>query len=433
MACNCLLENEQNRAFRMAFTDGQWDKIHHRLVIADLDHHPDDPWPMDRIKATAEYILHGTGPSTTNGYRPMATAETGTALAYASPGAPPVTAPTIAASDRLSVKEEIFLVALNKVLDRLDAVLVPPRVQQNRQLRLSEDCHFCGESVHRIQECQAVEQCIREGKCQHNQEGRIVLPSGGYVPNNIGGDNLKAKVKEWHQRNPNQLAAGRHLAGPDNYQGPNPGQPPPHQPAAVPIAPVPTNKPTALATPTQPVAGPSKPYSTSETGKSRSTEAAPVSAVVPVKETIHPFANLGSNRYVLPNTRNFGATLDKSRTDTTYRTAAPIVDTSKGVVVFERVLDSNVTVSVGELCSIAPEIRGKFREAVTQKRVALTNRIKEVPDEDATPYQRKAPLSQLKEEVVDEETPALAFIEELEAFPVLTNQVSMQALYMINL
>ncbi|KAG5637420.1 hypothetical protein H0H81_004627 [Sphagnurus paluster] len=335
----------------MAFTDGQWDKIHHRLVIADMDHHPDDPWPMDRIKATAEYILHGTRPSATNRYRPTATAETGTAPAYASPGAPPVTAPTVAASDRLSVKEEIFLAALNK----------------------------------------AVEQCIREGKCQRNQEGRIVLPSGGYVPNNIGGDNLKAKVKEWHRRNPNQLATGHITANANtmlyevnqvlSYNSTPPApittedqirllqqevlalregrtrqmfdgvelprrQPPPHQPVAVPTAPatvpsapVPTNKPTALATPTQPVAGPSRPYSTNEKGKGRSTEMAP------------------------------------------------------------------------------------FREAVTQKRVALTNRIEEVPDEDTSPYQRKAPLSQLKEEVIDEEIPASAFIEELEAFPVLTNQV----------
>ncbi|KAG5634004.1 hypothetical protein H0H81_003953 [Sphagnurus paluster] len=57
-----LSENKRDRAFRMAFTLDQWDKIHHQLVIVDINHHPDDSWPMPQILKAAEYILHGTAP-----------------------------------------------------------------------------------------------------------------------------------------------------------------------------------------------------------------------------------------------------------------------------------------------------------------------------------------------------------------------------------
>ncbi|KAG5633495.1 hypothetical protein H0H81_007298, partial [Sphagnurus paluster] len=60
-----------------------------------------------------------------------------------------------------------------------------------------------------------------------------------------------------------------------------------------------------------------------------------------------------------------------------------------------------------ELCSITPEIRGKFREAVTQKRVATT-------------------MIEVKPETV-EEIHSLAYIEELEAVPILSSQVPSQA------
>ncbi|KAG5633274.1 hypothetical protein H0H81_009234, partial [Sphagnurus paluster] len=198
MSHNRLSENERDRAFRMAFTPDQWDKIHHRLVIADINHHPDDPWPMPQILRAAEYILHGTAP-------PM--------IPVQQPAPVPAQSAPAAAQEQLSVKDEAILALLSKFMDKFDAA--PPRqqAQQPRAPRIgADDCHFCGEPGHRIRDCQQVGQAVRDGKCQRNHEGRIVLPSGAFVPSNTPGDNIKAKIDEWHRRNPGQLAAGRMTA-----------------------------------------------------------------------------------------------------------------------------------------------------------------------------------------------------------------------------
>jgi len=52
---------------------------------------------------------------------------------------------------------------------------------------------------------------IEEGKIHKNQEGRIVLSSGAYIPRNIPGQWILDRVDEWHRRNPGQLVKG-HLS-----------------------------------------------------------------------------------------------------------------------------------------------------------------------------------------------------------------------------
>jgi len=48
-------------------------------------------------------------------------------------------------------------------------------------------CHFCGELGHFLSDCLKVLKYIEEGKIRKNQEGRIVLSSGAYIPRNIPG------------------------------------------------------------------------------------------------------------------------------------------------------------------------------------------------------------------------------------------------------
>ena len=60
---------------------------------------------------------------------------------------------------------------------------------------------------HFIRECLKVEELIREGKCKCNTDGKVVLPSGTFVPREIPGTLLSERIEEWHRRNPNQLGA----------------------------------------------------------------------------------------------------------------------------------------------------------------------------------------------------------------------------------
>jgi hypothetical protein len=46
---------------------------------------------------------------------------------------------------------------------------------------------------------------IREGRCQRNAEGKLVLPNGAYLPRYIQGRTMRERFDEWHTRNPGNL------------------------------------------------------------------------------------------------------------------------------------------------------------------------------------------------------------------------------------
>jgi len=68
-------------------------------------------------------------------------------------------------------------------------------------------CNFCRED-HFIRECKLVAKYIKTGRCKRDAEGKVVLPSGAYIPREILGKNMHKRCDEWHRRNPNQLASG---------------------------------------------------------------------------------------------------------------------------------------------------------------------------------------------------------------------------------
>ncbi|KAG5649394.1 hypothetical protein H0H81_004127, partial [Sphagnurus paluster] len=81
------------------------------------------------------------------------------------------------------------------ILTRLEQL--QPQGHKIREL----ECYFCSKTGHGIQECPQVEPSIRAGKCTRNANGRIVLPTGARIPNNIPGSNLLEKIEECHRRN----------------------------------------------------------------------------------------------------------------------------------------------------------------------------------------------------------------------------------------
>ncbi|KAJ7214820.1 hypothetical protein GGX14DRAFT_392084 [Mycena pura] len=55
-------------------------------------------------------------------------------------------------------------------------------------------CSYCSSARHLIRHCPRVLTDIRTGICKRNARGRVVLPSGLYVPHNIAGPNLRARL-----------------------------------------------------------------------------------------------------------------------------------------------------------------------------------------------------------------------------------------------
>ncbi|KAG5348510.1 hypothetical protein C0989_010256, partial [Termitomyces sp. Mn162] len=94
-------------------------------------------------------------------------------------------------------------------------------------------------------------------------------------------------------------------------------------------------------------------------------EQPPIAKEPVAQPPIHPFSGIPSC-YAPPANWNFTAP-DKAN-DGAYQTMPPIYDIEQSKAVFERVLRTQVTISVGKLCSVSQDIRNQFRTAVTPKR-----------------------------------------------------------------
>ncbi|KAF7372013.1 Transposon Tf2-12 polyprotein [Mycena venus] len=64
-------------------------------------------------------------------------------------------------------------------------------------------CVYCSDSKHLIKACPLVTSDIRAGLCQRNPRGRVVLPSGLYVPHSVPGPNLRNRIVTCLRQNPN--------------------------------------------------------------------------------------------------------------------------------------------------------------------------------------------------------------------------------------
>ena len=95
-----------------------------------------------------------------------------------------------------------FLTASAKIMkDTLSANQNQSRSYNNPNRR----CFFCG--LTHFEACKNIDEYLKEGEIKKNQENQIVLPMGLYVPREIQGENLMARVDEWHRQNPNQATA----------------------------------------------------------------------------------------------------------------------------------------------------------------------------------------------------------------------------------
>ncbi|KAJ7182332.1 hypothetical protein C8R43DRAFT_868619 [Mycena crocata] len=97
----------------------------------------------------------------------------------------------------------------------------------------------------------------------------------------------------------------------------------------------------------------------------------------PASQPEHPFANTRDAAYAPPRDRNVGARPNPAQAkkpDAAYRTNAPIYDEKIASTVFDRSMDTQVTLTQRELLS--PEVRSQVREATTSRRVAPASKDK---------------------------------------------------------
>jgi hypothetical protein len=108
-------------------------------------------------------------------------------------------------------------------------------------------------------------------------------------------------------------------------------------------------------------------------------EVAPEPTRVPVPTMPeHPYRNAKDATYAPPRSRNIGAPVKPiaaNKPEAAYRNLPAIHDPSIATKVYNRALDTPVTITYHELLSLSPEVRSQIREATSSKRITKINAV----------------------------------------------------------
>ncbi len=412
-----LSKREQSQSYFRIFDPALQASVQMRLNIQHQAHHPSMPYDINKIYAAATWALQGTSNVMT--------------ITPPSHEAPQSTSQS---TDTGFVKtEQLGSILTELTKSFVEAIKLVSNTNTNRTMNQTSNkgnpsnsiaCNFCG-GPHYIRDCGEVTEYVQVGKCKRNVEGKVVLPSGAYVPRDMPGINIKERCDEWHRRNPNQLAS-RSLF--NAVVLPSISNPTPqaltlsknedessvsrHQLSS-------QDRIAALeaeifSLKTKGNQGRGKEFGGIRTRAQRAVEAAEAAKAVdeadsntiepairtsdqrPVKEVpvhpsdmvpeavsgpIHPYRRAQDATYSPPQTRNMAAPFKpvqnaSKKSEPAYRTLPPIHDAAIATKVYNRVLDTPLTVTMQELLSLSPEVRAQFREVTTTRRM-----VKEVPTE----------------------------------------------------
>ena len=379
-----LSESEQSRLFVEGITQPLWDQVQLRLQIKLTDHYPDDPYPMNDVYEAAKFVLHGTLASATA----QATQQ-------------PSNATNVKVED-LAPLLKLLAQAMNRDGQSRGSTSGASSSSNSGaagNLRNDGTCHYCGNANHRMANCEHVEEDIKNGLIARNAENKIVLANGTFVPRSLPGLTMRDRVYEWHRRNKAnnattgkassmllEVAANAEEVASDpvveaNFnaridqlereimelrrkrvfdgveipvrrsrpQGSDSG-----------------NAPTSSTSQPAPPATSATPPSTREKDKSNATKSddGPEYPFAKAKDAIQPPPQ-PSRAPPQPQV----PAKDNSK-EVAYRNQVPIYQPKLAEEVFARSMKTpTVTLTPEELLSISPEVRNKFREAITPKRV----------------------------------------------------------------
>ncbi|KAJ3510089.1 hypothetical protein NLJ89_g4871 [Agrocybe chaxingu] len=361
-----LATMEQERAFARGFQPEFWAFVAQRLQVKEPDQFPDKPYTIEKVMEAARFVLRG--------FPAALRAPVPAAISTSSP-APP---------------DSIKLESLGSIFSEFTKTIVEALQQanQSRNTRPSLHsgpvaCKFCGKE-HYISSCPLVDDYTRAGKCRRNIEGKVVLPSGSFVPKEIPGSLLKDRIDEWHRRNPNQLAAGTLLnsitpSSAHEYATPHAATQPTYQLSTTDRIAALESELFNLRARNQPGFVPTirtraqkaRAAAEDEGNDAPSAPEPPVPAAGPDNGPEHPFRDVQDATYVPLQDRNIGAVPKPQapkKSDAAYRTLPPIHDSRIATAVYDRSLNTPVTITQRELLSLSPEIRAQYRESTTTRR-----------------------------------------------------------------
>ncbi|KAJ7917640.1 hypothetical protein B0H13DRAFT_1582480, partial [Mycena leptocephala] len=231
----------------------------------------------------------------------------------------------------------------------------PPRNSNPRP----NGCIYCS-GPHYIGNHDTVTADAQAGYCKRDINGRVVLPSGVFVPRHIQGHNLCERIQEYHRTNPNQVAAAQMMldmrATFPYVQAPNRLTIEERQQCLDQ-----ENEALEKLRQAQYIQTRGQARRAAEAGGPRVPE--------------HPYARMRDAAYAEPKGHNFGVqpppVPPAKRQEPAVRSTPPVLDNKVVSNVFERSMDAPVTISQRELLSLAPDVRSHSKEVTTSRRVAV--------------------------------------------------------------
>ena len=146
------------------------------------DHFPDDPYELEQIHEAAQFVLHGT-PSQLLIAQTLLNSSMTSATSLTS-----TLSKEIKAKDFASIIERItesFVKALSA--QNVAPCTSSPADRPPRPPNTNSGCSYCGLLDHFICDCNIVNEDIQLGKCRHNHEGKVILSTSGFIPQDIPG------------------------------------------------------------------------------------------------------------------------------------------------------------------------------------------------------------------------------------------------------
>lgn len=419
---------EQSRIFVKGFQSAFLARIRSRLEIKHPDHLPDEPYTFDAIFDAAKFLLHGTSikpsvsitaPTASNHSTVLAlpsTPSANTLTVSTLPLIPSMTASTIASMAQDPSKTSTTL----PVPSTASIYTTSIEPVQPKQF-----CHYCGKENCWISICSQVTTDIAAGLCKRNNDGKIVLPTGSFVPRSTPGFTIRDHTLEWHrQHSSTQTPAQRLYDNSSNYKLDTAAridalerelhqlrkvQQAPHRvellqrKSTMPttsITPSPMASTARVPTPSPSIfrfdssTSPATVPTTSRTTTTTTTRASILPSISspylvrssPTSYTVHSPSSYASNSqppplpsfvqstkvpYAPPAVRNFALKPSYEKgTGSTYKTVTPVYQPRLAEEVFVRLMNSPVvSISREELLSISPALREKHSDAALKSSI----------------------------------------------------------------
>ena len=413
---NRFSKDEQGRKIFEVLSGTVRDRVLSRLQIKAPDHAADEAYEIETLNDAVTWVLTGGG-----SLRAPATTAT-SSIAQPSSSQPTI---TVKSEPSDSVDLKALIEAFTKMANASSSANAiaapvarpppqsrPPPPSIGMNFPNANTCHYCDAEGHTLPNCPVVDADIRTGHIMRNETGRVVLPTGGFVPRSMPGRNMRERVMNWHKQFPNHLATN--YMGLDDDQNvslflgammdpvPATSAPlsssqrlealeqeiyalrkqkfdgvymPPRGKFGPPRAakPAPATQPTPVAT---------------EKPESAPTATAPTAQPSVPAPPIHPFRDAR-------DANNLPSQSEAPAAATAPRYLAPVESDHANEEVFEKLMARTpVTITVQELLSVAPTTRGRMKELCTRVKVQEPRRdpqkrpiraTMEVEEEDTAP------------------------------------------------